>query len=501
MGFQKVRPLEISSLIFSSIEKQSIKHCHWKSNQHLEEALHGMTDIDLLVEGTQDKVCRDILEDLDCKQVITQPWSLYPGVEDWIGFDQDTGSLIHIHLHFQLIIGRRHLKEYHLPWEGLILDTVKKHPTMDVFIIDPSLELIILAIRAATKTSFLRILCSYSNNKILPDNILKELSYLGEKSNVSDSQWYAKSLLGYEQGKQLNDIVSSVFLGGIKLKVRDKLLITYYLKPYLRIKLFQKYLLYLRNLIFYALNRIGAKISINYQVKKRLKHKGKLIAVIGADGAGKTTLTGMLYQWLSWKLDVKRIYLGSGDSSAGLIFTARKIITNKKTIGERTSKTEHRHERNSFKPNSKFRIFIGSLFDVYVSGKRTKMIKRAKKLTKKNIIVITDRYPQKQYPGICDGPSRRVLNNHTIIGKVFAYFELRRYAFIGKNQPDIIIKLIVPDYIAIQRKPDHDISRINEKNTVIQNMLFPGSVLIEIDASKPIEEVLLNAKKELWKLL
>src|SRR5688572_32557978 len=47
----------------------------------------------------------------------------YPGVESFVGMDYDTGVLLHFHLHYQLTVGERHLKSYHLPWEDLVLST------------------------------------------------------------------------------------------------------------------------------------------------------------------------------------------------------------------------------------------------------------------------------------------------------------------------------------------------------------------------------------------
>jgi len=60
---------------------------------------------------------------LGYKRFIAQAWARYPGIEDWIGFDEETGQLAHVHLHYQLVLGRKYVKEQHLPWEELVLDT------------------------------------------------------------------------------------------------------------------------------------------------------------------------------------------------------------------------------------------------------------------------------------------------------------------------------------------------------------------------------------------
>ena len=42
-------PLKISLKLFGQLEDRGVKHCHWKSNQHLDAALAGLTDIDMLI--------------------------------------------------------------------------------------------------------------------------------------------------------------------------------------------------------------------------------------------------------------------------------------------------------------------------------------------------------------------------------------------------------------------------------------------------------------------
>ena len=97
--------LKIAKNLFAQLEKKEILHCHWKSNQHLMDALSGLTDIDLLAETTKVHEVESILLQLGFKKVVSQSWCRYPGLDDWIGFDYDSGRLVHIHLHFQLLMG------------------------------------------------------------------------------------------------------------------------------------------------------------------------------------------------------------------------------------------------------------------------------------------------------------------------------------------------------------------------------------------------------------
>ena len=107
--------LEICKKLFLEWNN-SVNYCHWKSNEHLGAGLDGLTDLDILMESNNREKGVQILRDLNFIQCNSQYGSRYPYVEDWIGFDMETGSLVHIHLHFMMVTGHRGLKEYNLPW-------------------------------------------------------------------------------------------------------------------------------------------------------------------------------------------------------------------------------------------------------------------------------------------------------------------------------------------------------------------------------------------------
>src|SRR5690606_11391307 len=50
--------------------------------------------------------------------------------------------------------------------------------------------------------------------------------------------------------------------------------------------------------------------------RRRLPEGGVIIAVLGADGSGKSTVTAELARWLGAQLDTTRIYFGSGQGPA-----------------------------------------------------------------------------------------------------------------------------------------------------------------------------------------
>src|SRR5574338_1227695 len=103
--------------LFKALAANHVRYCHWKSNLRLEQGLLGKTDLDLLVDASHMGLLRRILAEQDIKPVLAPPGKRYPGIEDWLGFDTQTGRLFHLHVHYRLVLGEQFVKNYHVPLE------------------------------------------------------------------------------------------------------------------------------------------------------------------------------------------------------------------------------------------------------------------------------------------------------------------------------------------------------------------------------------------------
>ena len=115
--------LQISKVLFEKWNSEHILYCHWKSNEHLEPGLDGDTDLDVLLDSKDEVRALLILRELRFLNCKSQYGSRYPKVSDWLGFDAETGKMIHVHLHLTIVTGHRGMKEYNLPWTETALET------------------------------------------------------------------------------------------------------------------------------------------------------------------------------------------------------------------------------------------------------------------------------------------------------------------------------------------------------------------------------------------
>jgi hypothetical protein len=106
-----------------SLKKEQINYCHWKSNAAIGRSASGENDLDLLVSHRDMQRFTELLYRLGFKEAQAFPDQLLPGIRDFYGFDETTTRLVHVHAHYQLVLGHDFTKNYHLPIERAYLNS------------------------------------------------------------------------------------------------------------------------------------------------------------------------------------------------------------------------------------------------------------------------------------------------------------------------------------------------------------------------------------------
>ena len=115
----------------------------------------------------------------------------------------------------------------------------------------------------------------------------------------------------------------------------------------------------------------------------------KIISLIGVDGAGKTTLSREINEWLNYKLSSKNIFLGQVKNN--------KINWILRKISKIFNFLQLKYISN----------FLKDLTHIVNAEFRRKNIALANNLTQRGVFVITDRYHLKEFWNmnlIMDGP-------------------------------------------------------------------------------------------------
>jgi len=491
--------LKITKKLFLSFYKNEIKYCHWKSNEHLKEGLIGKTDLDLLVDCKDKKKCEENLLKVGFLKFNPQKGSKYKNVEEWIGLDSESGNLIHVHLHYNMITGYKHIKEYKLPWDNYVLNNRVEDKETGVFKASPNIEIVILYTRIALKSHEKQI--SY-----IKKEYIKEINYL--KSFINDNKVkQACNFMFNKESEVIYGLIKKQTLNKTDLKKLRKSVVVnlanvrqgnklYSLVKYMYYKLLTKSKI--------KLNKIN---NSQFIVRKTpINNKGFSICFIGSDGAGKSTVMNDINKWFLWKIDSKKFYLGSGEQYKSTFKYAEKFYKKflykrnnniKKEEKKEQSKTKNSHNTSK---KEKVKAIIFSYELLRISKYKLRTIKKIKKYINNGGIAILDRIPQNQYEGIYDGPK---INEKygDIDSKIIKFLSIKEKKYLNKAikyEPSVIFKLLLPPEESLKRKPEHNLKDIKIKSKITENLSFKASSIYKIDAMQQYEKELLEVKKIIW---
>ena len=483
--------LKCARLLFDCFNSNDVKYCHWKSNERLLDGLNAenKTDLDILVSFKDKKRIEVHFENCKYKKLKSPDNLDNPNMEGWIALDEETGKFVYVHLHYKIIAGHKKMREYDLPWTDLALDTRIHYPNTDIYVMEPNLELVTLYTRIAL--TFL----SRKKNKIskgIVEKDQKEINYLKHYVSWDKVKLILKTYFGSDSQnilelikkeklshKELTQLILIIKKTSVNYRNRGKISIAFFKFFYFTLRIKRVFL-----------NRFLKKFSITKKVL--FNKKGLMVAFVGQDGAGKSTITKEISEWLSWKFDAKKIYLGVGDGYFS--WQKKKIswIGNKKGIYEIIKKM----------------LFI-SMF-IARSKLSNRILKKSKKFVNNGGIIVFDRFPQMQFEGLYDGPkvknySTAYFNKRNINSKLLTalmnFLARREEKFLEKSvkqNPDLVIKLILPPEVSIDRKPYQDFNEIIKKHEITKQLTFENSTVHTIDASKNYEEEMIEIKKILW---
>jgi len=213
-----------------------------------------------------------------------------------------------------------------------------------------------------------------------------------------------------------------------------------------------------------------------------------IVAVIGCDGSGKSTLTRDLLARLREKGPAERRYLGLVSGETG------NKIKNLPVLGRRlehylANKARRAQDRRQTLPGT------GTAIVMYLlSIWRTHQFRKMLALSRRGVVVIADRYPQAEIPGFnYDGPGLPDAGCDTWLVRKLAVRELARYRWMASHVPSLVLRLNVDLDTALARKPDHHANEISDKIAVAPRLRFNGAHIVDIDARVPYAQVLETA--------
>ena len=210
---------------------------------------------------------------------------------------------------------------------------------------------------------------------------------------------------------------------------------------------------------------------------------GRLVSLVGCDGSGKSSISQYLVQHFSETRPAVYGYLGLGSGDLGRRIGALPFI------GPALEKKLNRKAKKARTKGEKMPGMMTGLVLFVFSLVRMRRFLRVRRAVEKGFLVVTDRYPQVEIPGQCDGPGLSAAYSYNPLIRLLAHLEKGIYQRIAEFRPDLVIRLNVDADTAYGRKPDHDLEALRVKTELMPKLNFNHAPLVEVDARQPYEAV------------
>ncbi|MFH1357420.1 MAG: hypothetical protein ABII18_09855 [bacterium] len=476
--------------LITTLNSKDIAYCHWKSNYVLEQALDGYDDLDLLVRKKHALKFETTIFDLGFKRVLPMGSSAHPAVEHFFGYDEASGKLVHLHIYYQILTGEGLLKNYHLPFEDIILNNTIREQGIPI----PSrrLELEMAVMRSLLKFGSLYEQFLFSKEK---KNIQKEIQFLltcqetTEVSSILLQEFSGFSIVFFNRCVRClekGSLIKWFFLG----KKMRRLL-----KNCRRYSFFTEH--YLKGYEF--IKRVVARIGP--RKRKVFAHGGLVIAITGSDATGKSTVSSHINEWLKKAFTVRLIH--AGKPPAGLLnFIPTLLLPFIRRFFNRA--------RTSVSCKLRDENVTGSLLKavrlLLLARDRKRLVTRAFQRAIDGTITISDRYPSHTH-GAMDSPrigsSPKWLKGFIL--EKMASREKSIYESIPKA--DLLIQLTIDVEVAVQRNRDRikagneteDYIRIRHKEN--SNLEYPYHHRCVVSTNGELDSILAEVRTIAWQHL
>lgn len=496
-------PLRAVCGLFASFHAAGIPYCHWKSNEHLDRSMIGLTDLDVLVDREWAGTIEGTLARAGFKRFAATSWRSYPGIEDYLTLDEDTGGLVHLHLHHRLTLGEPFLKGYRLPWEPLLLSTRRMDAEHGIYVADPNLEFLLLMVRGALKLRW--------RGALRPrpaDTFRAEFRWLQERVVPQQVLDLGTELLGNRAVEPLRALLAEDGPSRSLL-----LALRHAAAPSLRLHRTYGPLaaqVHAKRREFAAL-RAGFERTLLGAIARPTRRTsprgGLMVAILGPDGAGKSSVVQDVVGSLGRKIDVLPVYFGSGDGqSSALRLPLRLTLKLLRRVRPRPIPTR-RDEADAERTPSRhlergwWRTLATVIWALALSHEKRGKLRGAIRARDLGMIVVCDRLPQNQVLGFNDGPLlARWAAHRAWLPRALARWEAAAYERCAAHPPDLVVKLRVSPEVAAARKHGMSLWEVRRRVEAIRQLRFPPAVeVVEVDADAPLAAVCLAVKRAIWR--
>jgi thymidylate kinase len=485
VAVEKPQTLNLIETLCAALADEHVVYCHWKSNEALDRSLSGANDLDLLVARADQARFLEVLARLGFKAALLPPAREVPAVTHYYGLDRRSGRLVHVHAHFRLVLGDDTTKNFWLPIETAYLASSSHHELLPVPA--PEHELAVLVLRMVLKHSTWD--AQLQRRGAWSASEERELDWLRRRTDWQRVDDVVAAHLPFlvdvwpacrravEAGcpraarmRAADRLVRALETCGRRSRRRDTAL------------------------------RLGRRVTwglrgrvLRRPVRKRLAGGGAVVALVGGDGAGKSTAVEGVSRWLSGPFEVERVHLGRPPSSlTTVVLKGALAMAHRAGLFPDLAEPTVPPTDPLTRPSTAW-----LLWHVCTARDRRRLYTRARRRAARGGVVVCDRFPLAQLRTM-DGARTVVFRDLPGLGRLgstLIAYEARQYTVF--TPPDVLAVLRVDPEVAVRRKTDEGSDYVRRRSSEVWNATWDQRVVL-IDAAQPAADVLAALRVAVW---
>ena len=461
-----------------SLEQHGVAYCQWKGHWSAHRWATGHGDVDLLVDHEALATFRRLAEELGFKLAHPAAGREIAGVETYFGHDPQINRLLHLHVHYRLLLGDYWKPVYRLPIERHLL---RRTVQGSVFRIpNPTDQYLVFVLRMMLRQVGRPLL---SAQIVWTSGIRIQLAALEAASDRSELASVLREHLRPLDLPFFERCVRSLEGG---CGVVERAILPWQLHRSLRALARPTPAM---ALIPAAVEKIFPESIAQKLCERRmwLAGGGLVFALSGGDGAGKSTCARELAGWLAPAFPTMRAHLGKPPRSLLTLLVGGAL---------RLQHWMDRQLSRPSRPNSATEL----LSHVCTARDRFRLYQKARRFAVSGGIAVCERYPVPQNRKLV-GPCIPELlpANPGWLANLLRQAEASYYDRI--LLPDALVVLRLDPELAVLRKPEEPAEYVRARGRIIWETDWSATGAYVVDASRPLEEVIGGLKAIVWSLL
>ena len=483
------QPLDLVVRLTGMLREAGIDYCHWKSNAAIERSLTGDNDLDLLVARRDAGRFLSILSELFFKLAQPPAEKQLPGILDYYGLDEPSARIVHVHAHFQLVLGDDMTKNFRLPIEDAYLRSCSREELLPIPAAE--FEYLVFVPRMVVKHCPWDALLARKGR--LTQSERRELSYLEQRIDprrverlreqylpfIDEELWaLCRRAIAHSAGPMIRAEAGHHLVRALNGHARSRAAADLRLKTWRRMR------------------SRARRMLPGSPIRKRPATGGLVIGVVGGDGSGKSSTVEALGDFLSHDFTTRLFHLGKPPPSL-MTKTVKRPI---QKLRNRGAFLATRLPPWADLEETGFPGVVFLLWHVLTARDRYLAYRRLRRAAGRGAVVVCDRYPLSgvhlmdgprttRVPGLASRPLARRL-----IHREAAYYE-------RILPPDLLIVLRVDPEVAVERRHDEDVDFVRRRAQEVWDNDWSSQNTVVIDASKPLQEVLGEVRAVVWAFL